>query len=77
MGRIHRQFDAGPYHAGPMPTLTWTQLELPLPEPEPACPRRDRSPLGTFEWCPLCGGELRPEHAHYRCGCGWRDSCCD
>jgi hypothetical protein len=36
-----------------------------------------RDPLGTFPCCPLCGGELRPEHAHYRCACGWRDSCCD
>jgi len=37
-----------------------------------------RSPLGTFAECPLCGGGLAPEHAHFRCGsCGWRDSCCD
>jgi hypothetical protein len=37
-----------------------------------------RSPLGTFAECPQCGGDMRPEHAHYRCaGCGWRDSCCD
>ena len=35
-----------------------------------------RSPLGTFAECPHCAGEMRPEHAHYRCaGCGWRDSC--
>ncbi|MEZ4368391.1 MAG: hypothetical protein R2939_19245 [Kofleriaceae bacterium] len=27
--------------------------------------------------CPSCGTEMRPEHAHYRCGrCGYRDSCC-
>lgn len=38
----------------------------------------DRSPLGTFERCPQCEGEMRPEHAHFRCvDCGWRDSCCD
>ena len=37
-----------------------------------------RSPLGTFAECPLCGGDLFPEHAHFKCkGCGWRDSCCD
>jgi hypothetical protein len=50
-------------------------LELPF---EPAgCPL-PRSPLGTFPACPMCGGELAPEHAHFRCGaCGWRDSCCD
>jgi exosome complex RNA-binding protein Csl4 len=37
-----------------------------------------RSPLGTFAECPHCEGEMRPEHAHYRCeNCGWRDSCCD
>jgi hypothetical protein len=42
----------------------------------PVC-RIARDPLGTFPCCPLCGGELRPEHAHYRCACGWRDSCCD
>jgi hypothetical protein len=54
----------------------------PSPEPAelavevPVC-RIARDPLGTFPCCPLCGGELRPEHAHYRCACGWRDSCCD
>ena len=33
---------------------------------------------GTFAECPLCGGALHPEHAHFKCGgCGWRDSCCD
>ena len=42
----------------------------------PVC-RIARDPLGTFPCCPLCGGELKPEHAHYRCACGWRDSCCD
>jgi hypothetical protein len=37
-----------------------------------------RSPLAPFSECPLCGGTMAPEHAHYRCGhCGWRDSCCD
>ena len=58
-------------------------LELPFdaaasesPAPPAAC-RIDRNPLGTFPCCPMCGGELRPEHAHYRCACGWRDSCCD
>ncbi len=36
------------------------------------------SPLGTFTECPLCGRDLAPEHAHFRCrACGWRDSCCD
>jgi len=39
---------------------------------------RCRSPLGTYAECPLCGSDLFPEHAHFRCsGCGWRDSCCD
>jgi len=37
-----------------------------------------RSPLAPFAECPLCGGGLAPEHAHFRCRrCGWRDSCCD
>jgi len=36
-----------------------------------------RSPLGTFADCPHCGGDMTPEHAHFRCrSCGWRDSCC-
>ena len=42
----------------------------------PVC-RINRDPMGTFPCCPMCGGEMRPEHAHYRCSCGWRDSCCD
>ena len=34
--------------------------------------------FGTYAECPMCGGTLRPEHAHFKCaGCGWRDSCCD
>jgi len=37
-----------------------------------------RARYGTFPECPLCGGDLTPEHAHFKCrGCGWRDSCCD
>ena len=46
--------------------------------PPPAVGGACRSPLGTFAECPLCGGDLFPEHAHFKCkGCGWRDSCCD
>ncbi len=30
------------------------------------------------EQCIWCGGEMIPEHAHYRCTkCGSRDSCCE
>ncbi|MGA1074576.1 MAG: hypothetical protein ACO307_05495 [Ilumatobacteraceae bacterium] len=37
-----------------------------------------RSIHGTYPECPLCGADLFPEHAHFKCsGCGWRDSCCD
>lgn len=40
--------------------------------------RLGSSVFATFDCCPMCGGEMAPEHAHYRCsGCGWRDSCCD
>ena len=36
------------------------------------------NPLAIFDSCPLCGNELDPEHAHFKCkSCGWRDSCCD
>lgn len=63
--------------------VEFEELELPFDEiaAEAAAdaPRGqiNRNPLGTFPCCPMCGGELRPEHAHYRCACGWRDSCCD
>ena len=41
------------------------------PKPPPAEP--DLSIV-----CLVCGAEMRPEHAHYRCPvCFWRDSCCD
>ena len=54
-------------------TISWEQL--PLPFVGRTC---ERSPLGRFAECPVCDGELAPEHAHYRCrACGWRDSCCD
>jgi hypothetical protein len=63
--------------------VEFEELELPFDEavddvaaPVARC-SINRDPLGTFPCCPLCGGELRPEHAHYRCACGWRDSCCD
>ncbi|MSZ60825.1 MAG: hypothetical protein F2650_05600 [Actinobacteria bacterium] len=37
-----------------------------------------RTRYGTFAECPLCTGDLTPEHAHFKCRtCGWRDSCCD
>jgi hypothetical protein len=56
------------------------ELELPFPpspSPEPSC-RWERSPFGTFAECPMCSGDMAPEHAHFRCtSCGWRDSCCD
>jgi hypothetical protein len=52
-------------------------LELPFPQTERAC-GWERSPFSAFDECPMCGGEMAPEHAHFRCGgCGWRDSCCD
>jgi hypothetical protein len=55
--------------------------ELPFPPHEAAVPTLchwERSPFGTFDCCPMCGGDMAPEHAHFRCGgCGWRDSCCD
>jgi hypothetical protein len=61
--------------------IDFEELELPFDEVEPehdvATCVVNRNPMGTFSCCPLCGGELRPEHAHYRCSCGWRDSCCD
>jgi hypothetical protein len=61
--------------------VEFEELELPFDDPAdgptaPSCTVA-RDPMGTFVCCPLCGGELRPEHAHYRCACGWRDSCCD
>jgi hypothetical protein len=57
------------------PSVTVEVLELPFP---PHACRTDRSPLGTFDGCPVCGGAMAPEHAHFRCSdCGWRDSCCD
>lgn len=62
-------------------TIVVEELELPFPPAEPAEVARcelPRNPLGTFDGCPMCGGRLAPEHAHFRCSsCGWRDSCCD
>lgn len=30
------------------------------------------------EYCPECGAEMVPEHAHYRCPlCYYRDTCCE
>jgi hypothetical protein len=63
--------------------IEFEELELPFDEVSgpsgPSLPTCvvNQDPLGTFPGCPLCGGELRPEHAHFRCACGWRDSCCD
>jgi hypothetical protein len=40
--------------------------------------KEQHNPLAVFMDCPQCGSDLKPEHAHYKCGgCGWRDSCCD
>jgi hypothetical protein len=49
----------------------------PPPRPAAATPAPPCR-FAVFEECPLCGGAMAPEHAHFRCtGCGWRDSCCD
>jgi hypothetical protein len=59
------------------PSIFVVMSELRVIEPNinPFC---RTSPLGTFDECPHCAGDMLPEHAHYRCaGCGWRDSCCD
>jgi hypothetical protein len=73
---------ASPYRDPPMAVefeAQYVELELPFDDPTYAPPQCTvaRDPCGTFPCCPLCGGELKPEHAHYRCACGWRDSCCD
>jgi hypothetical protein len=58
-------------------TIVVEEPELPFPPHAQVCPDR-LSPWATFDGCPMCGGTMAPEHAHYRCGsCGWRDSCCD
>ena len=52
--------------------VTWSQLELPFAA---TCAVLVHV---VFDVCPLCDGDLIPEHAHHRCThCGWRDSCCD
>ena len=55
--------------------------ELPFPPFAAAAPptcELATNPFAVFDCCPLCGAEMAPEHAHFRCtGCGWRDSCCD
>ncbi|MEM7272023.1 MAG: hypothetical protein AAF547_02985 [Actinomycetota bacterium] len=48
------------------------------PSPAPACTTATYSRFAVFDHCPQCGGDMAPEHAHFRCrSCGWRDSCCD
>ncbi|MEM9131277.1 MAG: hypothetical protein AAF962_18260 [Actinomycetota bacterium] len=38
----------------------------------------ETSRFAVFASCPMCDGDMAPEHAHFRCvSCGWRDSCCD
>jgi len=38
--------------------------------PAPTC---EPSRHAVFAECPHCGGDMAPEHAHFRCGsCGWR-----
>jgi hypothetical protein len=60
----------------PTPSAPSTDPAQPLAAERPvAC---EMSRHGIFLDCPQCGGDMAPEHAHYRCtGCGWRDSCCD
>jgi len=75
-----RPWRGEPVPSSPVP-VDFEELQLPFDEPDPPATYPTcvvtRDPMGTFPCCPLCGGELRPEHAHYRCACGWRDSCCD
>jgi hypothetical protein len=60
----------------PPPSAPSTEAAPPLAADRPAVCEMSRH--GIFLDCPQCGGDMAPEHAHYRCtGCGWRDSCCD
>ena len=73
---IHGRRAGEPVPSAAVP-IEFEELELPFDEvADGAAALRDRRaiPRGTFPCCPLCGGELRPEHAHFRCACGWRDS---
>lgn len=57
------------------PTTTTPSTDTSAAAEAPIC---EMSRHGIFLDCPQCGGDMAPEHAHYRCtGCGWRDSCCD
>jgi hypothetical protein len=42
-------------------------------------PERDvKRSCDLSEQCVWCGGDMRQEHAHYRCNqCGQRDACCE
>ena len=62
-------------HPGPTPAAWVSSAPAPVAaDVTGSC----RSVLGTYPECPMCGGDLFPEHAHFKCGaCGWRDSCCD
>lgn len=58
----------------PMMCLTRESETLGLYDERPC----DVNRYAIFTECPLCGGELHPEHAHFKCrACGFRDSCCD
>ncbi|MFZ9628882.1 MAG: hypothetical protein ACO3C1_05970 [Ilumatobacteraceae bacterium] len=61
------------------PTSTPTSTATPMVEGTAGSMSSDRCHrFGTYADCPMCGGALHAEHAHFRCGgCGWRDSCCD
>jgi hypothetical protein len=60
------------------PTTATTTTDDVTRTPPTAQAGCELSPFAIFSECPHCAGEMRPEHAHYRCSaCGWRDSCCD
>jgi hypothetical protein len=62
---------SGGAHAAPVP---WSNAALAPSEQAGATGRECDLSLQ----CLHCGGDLRQEHAHYRCTqCGQRDSCCD
>jgi hypothetical protein len=82
LGRISSEFTVGD-------TIGfWVNLNVHTLVMEHAMPESEQRPdvadvscasrFSTFDECPLCGGALGAEHAHFRCAtCGWRDSCCD
>ena len=71
------RFPRGSLPPGDFPAIATVAPHAVAREAQPAEGEAAKPTCDLSTTCPSCGGQMQPEHAHYKCpACGYRDSCC-